>query len=165
MPQPAITSAPPGPPVMNFPEGPNAGYRWFEARKLAPQFPFGFGLSYASFTYANLSVKGGSTLTADFDVRNTSTIAGKTVAELYATPPSPDGSQVARLIGWRKVDLQPGEAQHLTVTADPRLVAHFDTPAHTWRITAGDYSVGLGNSSTDILANASAHLDAATIRP
>jgi beta-glucosidase len=153
------------PPAMDFPEGSNAGYRWFEQKKLVPLFPFGFGLSYASFTFANLSVKGGSTLSAEFDVRNTSTVAGKTVAELYATPPSPDGSAVARLIGWSKVDLKPAETRHVSVTADPRLLAQFDTTAHAWRIAAGDYGVSLGNSSVDIRASATAHLDAATIRP
>jgi beta-glucosidase len=154
-----------GPPVMDFPEGSNVGYRWFEARRLVPLFPFGFGLSYSTFAFENLSVKGGSTLTADFDVRNTSMIAGKTVAELYATPPSPDASQVARLIGWSKVDLKPGETRHLTVAADPRLVAQFDASAHAWRIAAGDYSVGLGISSAGIVASATAHLDAAAIKP
>jgi beta-glucosidase len=163
IPQPGITSAPPGPPVMEFPEGSNVGYRWFEQEKLVPLFPFGFGLSYSTFTFTGLSVKGGSTLIAEFDVRNTSTVAGKAVAELYATPPQPDA--VARLVGWSKVDLKPGETRHLTVTADPRLVAQFDTDAHAWRVAGGDYPVGLGVSSADIRASATAHLDAATIRP
>jgi beta-glucosidase len=150
---------------MNFPEGANVGYRWFEAKKQAPLFPFGFGLSYATFDFANLSVKGGATLSAEFDVRNTSKIAGKAVAQIYATPPSSDGSKVARLIGWSKADLKPGEVRHLSVTADPRLLAQFDTSAQLWRLAAGDYSVTLGSSSADIKATATAHLDTVTIKP
>ena len=165
LPQPPISPATPGPPVMNFPEGANVGYRWFEVKKQTPLFPFGFGLSYATFDFANLSVKGGAALSAEFDVRNTSKIAGKAVAQIYATPPSPDGSKVARLIGWSKIDLKPGEMRHLSVTADSRLLAQFDTSTQIWRLAAGDYSVSLGSSSADIKAAATAHLDAATIKP
>jgi beta-glucosidase len=165
LPQPAISPATPGPPVMNFPEGADVGYRWFKLKKQTPLFPFGFGLSYSTFDFANLSVKGGATLSAEFDVRNTSKIAGKAVAQIYATPLSPNGSEVARLIGWSKADLKPGEVRHLSVTADPRLLAQFDTNAQLWRLPAGDYSVNLGSSSADIKATATAHLDAATIKP
>ena len=98
-------------------------------------------------------------------MRNTSKIAGKATAQLYATPPSTDGSKVARLIGWSKVDLKPGESRHLTIVADPRLLAQFDTAAQIWHIAAGDYAVGLGSSSADTKAIATAHLDAATIKP
>jgi len=165
LPQQPISPATLGPPAMNFPEGANVGYRWFEAKKQTPLFPFGFGLSYATFDFANLSVKGGATLSAEFDVRNTSKIVGKAVAQIYATPPSRDGSEVARLIGWGKADLKPGEVRHLSVTADPRLLARYDTNTQLWRLAAGDYSVSLGSSSADIKATATTHLDAATIKP
>ena len=76
--------APPPPFTISYIEGANVGYRWYESRKLAPLFPFGFGLSYTTFAYSGLKVEGGKTLTVSFDVKNTGTRAGYDVPEIYA---------------------------------------------------------------------------------
>ncbi|MGC9953121.1 MAG: beta-glucosidase [Rhizomicrobium sp.] len=150
---------------VNYTEGTNAGYKWFAVQKLMPLFPFGYGLSYTSFRYGGLRATGGATLTVSFNVRNTGKREGKATAQVYAAPPTADGHGVARLVGWSKVDLKPGEMRHVTLSADPRLLATFDTTAHVWQVAAGDYAVTLGGSSADASATANVHIDASTIKP
>lgn len=142
-------------------EGANVGYKWFAAQKLQPLFPFGFGLSYSSFAYGGLKAVGGGGLTASFDLRNTGTREGKETAQLYVTPPG----GTPRLVGWSKADLRPGESRHLSITADPRLLASFDETAHLWKVADGDYAVALGASVADTRATATVHVNAATIKP
>jgi beta-glucosidase len=72
---------------------------------------------------------------------------------------------VRRLIGWSKVDLQPGETRHVSVTADPRLLARFDPSAHMWHMAPGNYLVSLGYSSADPAAYAWVHMDERAIKP
>ena len=142
-------------------EDANVGYKWFEDQKLTPLFPFGFGLSYTSFAYSGLTASGGKTVSVAFDIQNTGTREGKTTAQVYVKPPY----GVARLVGWSKVDLQPGETHHVTLTADPRLLAFFDTDNNVWNVPEGDYTVELGTSATAITATATAHLQTSTIKP
>jgi len=142
-------------------EGANVGYKWFEDQKTQPLFPFGYGLSYTTFSYDGLKVQGGDTLTVEFDIHNTGQRQGKTVAQVYAKPPF----GVARLIGWRKVDLAPGETRHVKLSVDRRLLAMFDSDANLWRITDGDYVVKLGGSVAEISATATAHVNAGTVKP
>jgi beta-glucosidase len=142
-------------------EGAKVGYKWFEDQKIEPLFPFGFGLSYTTFSYDGLKVRGGNTLTVEFDVHNTGQRSGKTVAQVYVKPPI----GVSRLIGWRKLDLAPGETRHVTLTADRRLLAMFDTDANLWRIADGDYTVRLGSSFADRSAAATAHVNEGTVKP
>ena len=94
-------------------------------------------------------------------MRNIGKSEGKATAQVYATPPG----GVARLIGWSKVDLKPGEARRVTLTADPRLLANFDSDANLWRVAEGNYAVTLGESSAEISASANVHLAASTIKP
>ncbi len=142
-------------------EGAKAGYKWFEDQRTVPLFPFGFGLSYTTFSYDGLRVRGGNTLTVEFDVHNTGRLPGKTVAQVYAKPPI----GVSRLIGWKKVDLMPGETRHVTMTVDRRRLAMFDTDANLWRIADGDYTVRLGGSFADRSAVATAHVVEGTVKP
>ncbi|MGC9953632.1 MAG: glycoside hydrolase family 3 C-terminal domain-containing protein [Rhizomicrobium sp.] len=146
---------------IDYVEGANVGYKWFKAKKLTPLFPFGYGLSYTSFEFGGLRVAGGQTLSVSFDMRNTGKHPGKATAQVYATLPG----GVARLIGWSKLDLKPGETRRVTLTADPRLLATFDSEAHLWRVAAGDYAVTLGSSSAEFSANATVHIAASAIKP
>jgi len=146
---------------IDYIEGANVGYKWFKAKNLTPLFPFGFGLSYTSFDFGSLKATGGQTLSVSFDMRNTGKLEGKATAQVYATPPG----GVARLIGWSKLDLKPGETRRVTLAADPRLLATFDTGDDLWRVADGNYTVSLGSSSADISASATVHLEASTIKP
>jgi beta-glucosidase len=144
-----------------YQEGSRVGYRWFEDQKLNPQFPFGYGLSYTSFAYENLKLVGAATIKAEFDVRNTGTRPGKTVAQVYVKPPFGP----VRLIGFEKVDLNPGESKHVTLYADRRLIAMFNADANEWNVAEGDYVVRLGGSATDKAAVGTVHVNAGSVRP
>jgi beta-glucosidase len=150
---------------VDYTEDANVGYKWFAAQKLTPLFPFGYGLSYTSFAYGGLGATGGATLTVSFDVRNTGQRRGKATAQVYAAPPTADGHGVARLVGWSKLDLRPGETRHVTISVDPRLFASFDSAANVWQVAAGDYAITLGASSADASATANVHINASTIKP
>ncbi len=142
-------------------EGANVGYKWFMAKKLTPLFPFGYGLSYTSFDFGGLKATGGETLKVSFDMRNTGQRAGKAIAQVYATPPG----GVARLIGWSKLDLKPGQTRRVTLTADPRLLATFDSSDNLWHVAEGNYAVTLGSSSAEVSASATVRMAASTIGP
>jgi len=151
---------------VDYSEGANVGYRWFDSRALTPLFPFGFGLSYTSFSVKGLKLEGGDTITANVDVANTGAREGADTVQVYATPPSPAGTHaVARLIAWSKVDLKPGETRHLAIVGDPRLLASFNKDEDDWNIAAGDYVVQVGESSAQPVETAQVTLKARKIKP
>lgn len=144
-------------------EGSKVGYRWFASRHLAPLFPFGYGLSYTTFRYSNLRVEAGPSLTASFDVTDTGRTAGDAVPQVYLV--SQAGRSVERLIGFSRVSLVPGQTRRITLTADRRLLANFNTTAGRWVIPAGSYTVTLARSATQPVATATAHLSELSLRP
>ncbi len=139
-------------------EGADIGYKWFAAKKLKPLFPFGYGLSYTTFSFGGLSVSGSA---VSFDVRNTGLREGKVVGQIYAATPVAG----ERLVAFGKVELKPGESKHITLSIDPRLLASFDPAAQMWRVAAGDYSFRLGASSAETSATTTVHMEASTIKP
>jgi beta-glucosidase len=150
---------------VDYSEGADVGYRWFAHQNATPLFPFGYGLSYSSFQVNGVTVTGGSTVTVEAEVKNDGAMRGKETVQVYATPPDPAGKSVARLIGWSKVDLKPGETRHVVITAEPRLLAMFDEQQHHWHIAAGDYAVGVGTSSASLSATLHVALAARDIAP
>jgi beta-glucosidase len=146
--------------TIRYDEGAEVGYRWYAQKGIKPLYVFGHGLSYTSFAYKNLKVSGGDTVTATFMVTNTGTRAGADVPQVYLTGVS--GTKRMRLLGFERVELQPGESKDVTVTADPRLLARFDgkTGLGQWRIAAGTYRIALGKSAGDLVATADTRLTA-----
>lgn len=141
----------PKPPFpVNYAEGLKVGYKWFDAEKKAPAFPFGFGLSYTTFAYSNLKVTGGASLTLSFAVRNTGKRAGLEVAQVYLSFPDTAGEPPKRLIGWEKVALNPGESKTVSLSVDPLYLSVFDPALDRWKIVAGEYSVMAGPSSATL---------------
>lgn len=132
-------------------EGAAVGYKWFDARQHLPAFPFGFGLSYTTFTHSDLAVrmKDGN-LHVTFRAHNIGKHAGMDVAQVYAAPIKGGWEAPKRLAGWRKLDLQPGASTQAEIIIDPRLLATYDPAAHAWRISAGAYRILLGTSSQDL---------------
>jgi beta-glucosidase len=150
---------------VDYPEGADVGYRWF-ARTGAPTlFPFGFGLSYTRFVHSNLGVNGGETVEASFDVANTGDRAGIDTPQVYAVVRGVDGRPNFRLIGWSRVKLDPGETRRVTVTADRRLLAHYDVALPGWRIAPGSVRVLVGSSAETVTLEGQAELLAGTLRP
>ncbi|WP_298286131.1 glycoside hydrolase family 3 C-terminal domain-containing protein [Acidocella sp.] len=142
-------------------EGAEVGYRWFAARHLPVLFPFGFGLSYTSFRFSHLRL--GPGLGVSFDVCNTGKVAGATVAQLYLT--ARNGVAMARLAGFARVALAPGETRHVSLTLDPRVLADFDVAADDWALPGGTYRFGLGDSAADLTEGSAAHLRAQRVAP
>lgn len=137
-------------------EGSDVGYRWFERTGAKPLFAFGHGLTYTSFRYANARFNGGADLSATVTLTNTGARAGTEVAQLYAAPPG----RTHRLVGWARVELQPGESRTVTVSADPRLLASWDTAASGWRRAGGEYQVYIGRAADAPEGRANVRLNA-----
>ncbi|MBW0013843.1 glycoside hydrolase family 3 C-terminal domain-containing protein [Mycobacterium sp.] len=137
---------PPGrPTTIDYFEGADVGYRWFAKSGLTPKYAFGHGLSYTRFEYTDLAVSGGETVSASFTVANVGDRAGGDVPQLYLT--AAPGGQPVRLLGFERVELEPGATRRVTIEPDARLLAHFDGSARSWRIQPGGYRVEVGASA------------------
>jgi beta-glucosidase len=146
------------PTTIIYNEGSDAGYRWYAKKNIKPMYAFGYGLSYTSFSYGDLKLQGGQTVTVDFTVTNTGKIAGADVPQLYLTNAA--GENTMRLLGFERVEFAPGESKQITLTVDPRLLAHFDWEKQKWQIKEGDYEIALGQSAVDLVLNSSIKLPA-----
>ena len=149
------------PTTIDYNEGAEVGYRWFAHTGQTPLYPFGYGLSYTSFSYRDLEVSAGETIAASFTVTNTGRRAGADVPQLYLTEAA--GEQRVRLLGFERLELQPGESRRVTITAEPRLLARFDGPAGvtgSWRIAEGAHRVAVGTSASDFVLSAEASMKA-----
>ncbi|GFE77409.1 beta-glucosidase [Novosphingobium sp. TCA1] len=151
--------------TVEYPEGADVGYRWYAARNQKPLFPFGYGLTYTSFRYANLKVSDGVRLTVEFDVTNSGKRVGADVPQLYVEAKSAAGTKAYRLAGFEKVRLQPGETRHVALTVDPRVIARFDNTAPGWIVDAGAYPLRVGHFAGDAALEGSARLDRMTAKP
>ncbi len=143
-------------------EGFNVGYKWFQAQNIQPLFAFGYGLSYTTFSISNLQLapnaRTASGFQVSFDVKNTGSLAGAEVAQVYLGFPSAIefsdgiGEPAKRLVGWNKVLLQPGAQQHVTVKVDANSSSHPLSywSANGWAVAPGEYTVYVGNSSDNV---------------
>ena len=137
-------------------EGLFLGYRHFDQSRIKPLFPFGHGLSYTKFGYANLAVKpevatGDGSVTVAFDVSNRGQREGAEVAQVYvgdrhAPVPRPP----KELKGFAKVKLAPGQTQRVHITLDRRAFSYFDDRTMSWQAAPGDFDILVGSSSQRI---------------
>jgi beta-glucosidase len=144
---------------VEYKEGVFVGYRGYEHNGTKPLFPFGYGLSYTTFEYSNLSMKpvinkdtghesSGSSYEVSFDVKNTGSREGAEVAQVYvgdthASVPRP----LKELKGLAKVQLRPGETKNVSVVLDKRAFSHYDVAQKQWRAEPGEFEVLVGRSS------------------
>lgn len=149
--------------VVDYHEGADVGYRGFARRGVRPLFPFGYGMSYTTFSYGGLEVSGTRDLRVAFTVTNTGERAGYAVPQVYLT--GARGTPERRLLAWSKALLQPGEAKRFSVQVDPRLLAKFSTVDGRWEIAAGSYEISLGASAEDLVARTEHDLRARTLPP
>lgn len=144
--------------TIEYNEGAEVGYRWFAKKGAKPMFAFGHGLSYTTFEYSDLKVTGGETITATFTVKNVGKRKGADVPQLYLTDAA--GDKRMRLLGFERVELEPGESRRITLTADPRLLARFDGKLSKWSIAAGSHHIAVGKSASDLVLRGDASLSA-----
>ena len=128
------------------------GYRYWTTTGKHALYPFGYGLSYTTFSFSKLQVPAtaasGSQVKVSFDVTNTGKIAGAEVAQLYVSDPSAKAQRPEReLKGFEKVRLAPGETKHVTLNLDARAFSYWDEAAHKWTIDPGKFVIHVGDSS------------------
>jgi len=137
-----------------YSEGLKVGYRWYDAQKIDPLFPFGFGLSYTKFAIRNLDVPkqagGGQPLRVTLEVTNTGKRAGADVVQIYVASPAAAGEPPHQLRGFEKVALGPGESRRVTIQLDDRAFSIWDTTKNGWTIVPGQYTIFAGDSSRDL---------------
>jgi beta-glucosidase len=135
---------------ITYDEGLKVGYKWYDAEKKPVQFPFGYGLSYTTYSYSNLKVGTGKTVRVTFRVTNTGSRDGEEIAEVYvALPPSAE-EPPKRLVGWSKVHLKAGENREVTVEVDNQYLSIFDVNQNAWRLIPGEYTFLVGGSSQNL---------------
>lgn len=141
-------------------DGFNVGYKWYATQGYTPLFPFGFGLSYTTFSITNPQLTADTStnspsIQVSFDVQNTGTRAGAEVAQVYLGLP-PSTGEAMRLVGWQKVPLTPGQQQNETIQVNASDSSHpfsyWDVNSQGWLVASGTYTVYLGNSSSNVTA-------------
>ena len=140
--------------TVRYDEGPEVGYKWYEAQHKQPLFPFGFGLSYTTYAYSGLSVDP-TAKTVTFTVKNSGKQTGTEIAEVYAKLPKGADESFKRLAGWSRVTLPPGESKTVTVAIDPRVLKTFNEVDNRWNLASGEYGVFVGPSSDKTLLTGS----------
>jgi beta-glucosidase len=163
--------------VTHYTEDLQMGYRWYEANGVEPLFPFGFGLSYTTFEYSDLSVSprldpktGHAVLTVTYNITNTGSRRGAEASQVYVTLPPAAGEPSKRLAGFQRVNLDPGTTQSVTVTIDSSAPNHplsyfQPDPNGTWAdgnwvTPEGSYTVLVGGSSADTPLQATVDVNA-----
>ena len=141
----------------NYEEGIYVGYRYFASAGKEVSYPFGYGLSYTTFSYAKPVVKAvADGFEASVTVTNTGSVAGKEVVELYVSAPAGGLEKPAcELKGFAKTrELKPGESQTVTIKVSNYELASFNEAASAWEAAAGTYQVAFGASVADVRASA-----------
>ncbi|MEY2191123.1 glycoside hydrolase family 3 C-terminal domain-containing protein [Neobacillus sp. BF23-41] len=154
------------PSFLNFPgegdkveykEGIFVGYRYYDTKKVEPLFPFGFGLSYTTFEYSNLSIsqkeiQDTETVAVSVTVKNTGDRAGKEIVQLYVKDVKSSVNRPEKeLKGFEKVDLQPGEEKTVTFLLNKRAFAYYNVEMNDWHVETGKFEILVGESSQEIV--------------
>jgi len=145
--------------IARFSEGLAVGYRGYDQFGIESLFPFGYGLSYTSFAYSQLQVEpettdGSRPIRVSFTVTNSGARTGSEIAQVYLGLPASTDEPPKRLVGWAKVELEPGETKEVSVTLDPnatsRPFSYWNVNTNGWEVASGDYQVFIAASSRDI---------------
>lgn len=161
---------------VNYKEGIFIGYRHYDALDMDVLFPFGYGLSYTTFEYSQLTIrvndtatdkgKDTDTITVAVKIKNTGNIAGKEIVQLYI---SHEEASIKRpkqeLKGFDKIYLEPGEEKTAFFTLDKRSFAYYHEGIHDWYAEGGSYEIRIGASSRDIRLTGRLTLESTTVIP
>jgi beta-glucosidase len=140
---------------VDYLEGIYVGYRYYDKQKIAPQFPFGFGLSYTQFADTGLEVSASKNekfpATAKVTVQNTGQRAGKEVVQVYVSDlESPVDQPVKELGGFAKVQLEPGETKTVEIPLHWTAFQYFDPASKQWKPGKGKFRITAARSATDL---------------
>ena len=147
---------------VDYGEGVFVGYRYHDTFRKQVTYPFGYGLSYATFDVhdATVAKTGPRTAEVTVTVTNTSDVAGAETVQVYVAPPK---AKVARpvheLKGFAKVALEPGESKNVTIALDDRAFAYWSERFDDWHVEGGTYTVEVGVSSRDIVSRIDVEID------
>lgn len=133
----------------------NVGYRWFEQQRETPLFGFGIGLSYGRVDYRDVAFTGGTRPSVSMTMRNLGERVSTAVPQLYLVGPE---QAAARLVGWARTSLAPGEARRITITVDPRLLQR--RRGDRWLVASGAYELTLATAATRAIAKQHVTIDA-----
>jgi beta-glucosidase len=151
--------------TVTYAEGVFTGYRGFEHTGIAPLFPFGYGLSYSTFSFDHLQISPRVAVKqrerdplydVAFDITNTGNVAGAEVGQVYVgdSTDSPVERPAKELKGFARVFLKPGEKRRVHVSLNARSFAYYDVEAKAWQARAGRYQIMVGRSVEDIVLSA-----------
>jgi beta-glucosidase len=161
---PAYLDTPPDPGVLRYQEGVFCGHRWYDARRVAPAFPFGHGLSYTTFAVGPArptarTVGPGGVIELNVAVANTGDRTGTAVVQLYVGDPEATVRRPPReLRAFTKVELPAGEATEVRLRLTMRDLAFWDPVEDRWQAEAGDFLLWAGVSSRQLAAPATVTL-------
>ena len=132
---------------ITYHEGLKVGYKWYDAKKKEPLFPFGFGLAYTRYEYTGLKVTADQSPQVSFEVANKGARAGAEIVQVYAALPVVAGEPPKRLVAWEKVRLAPGESKIVTMRIPPLHLSVFNVEKDGWERLPGEYIFFVGSSS------------------
>ncbi|WP_371804821.1 glycoside hydrolase family 3 C-terminal domain-containing protein [Candidatus Lokiarchaeum ossiferum] len=144
---------------IHFDEGIYIGYRYFDKENVVPQFPFGYGLSYTTFELSNLRLDKAQIITAgtfnvSVDVKNTGSIAGSEVIQIYLADDEASVERPLReLQGFGKIHLVPGETKAVIISLDQSAFEFYSVKDHKFIAESGDFTIYAGTSSRNLPLN------------
>jgi beta-glucosidase len=146
---------------VDFSEGVDIGYRWYQSQGITPLFPFGYGLSYTKFSFSNLKVgafnaDGDATVTAT--MTNTGSVAGADVAQMYVGDPAASDDPPQQLKGFERVNLNPGQSATVSFPLTVHDLASWSPTDNQWEAQAGSYTIDVGDSSASLSLSGSTSL-------
>ena len=139
----------------NYGEGIFIGYRYYEIKKVSPLFPFGFGLSYTTFSCSDLrisapAIKDTENVIVTAKVKNTGRLAGKEIVQLYIHEQRPKVRRPEKeLQAFAKIALEPGEEKEVRFDLGKRAFAYYEVSVHDWIVNPGKFDILVGGSSKD----------------
>ena len=150
---------------VNYEEGILVGYRWYDTKKIAPLFPFGYGLSYTQFEYSDLKTDQTNyskedTIKLSFTLKNTGDVAGAETAQLYVSDPEcPVMRPTKELKSFKKVFLQPDESKTVELSIPVSSLAYYSEKDHGWVVDPGRFILQVNSSSADNRLTAAINVD------
>lgn len=135
------------------------GYRYYDTKNRAPEFPFGFGLSYSEYKYSNMVIsKAGGRIKGTITVKNVGAMDGSEVVQVYVKPLHPSVARpVHELKAFKKEFIKSGESKSIGFDLGPDAFSYYDVKSQSWKVDNGNYIIEAGASSRDIRASKTIH--------